>query len=101
MWYGFPQTRTTTQRAIGMGKNRKRKRRPTGAATAAPVPTERGLRVDYERACLMAERGSHEEATSLYELLEKATNDVSLRALIGNDLVTLAVVRGDHEAARI
>lgn len=78
-----------------MMKKRTKKRRQL------PIPSDQSLRQDYEQACLLAETGRHEDARRLYETLDKAVGDISLKALIGNDLAALAVLHGETANGRL
>jgi glycosyltransferase involved in cell wall biosynthesis len=49
----------------------------------------------YERARKLALAGDHGEARRVYEQVELAASDVSLKALTRNDLAVLAAVTGD------
>ncbi len=81
-------------------KKSKRKTKPEPVAFNG-IPTEASLRIDYLRACKLAEQNRSEEAQSLYGHLAKATTDLALRALIENDLAALAACSGDLALARI
>src|SRR5437588_647287 len=71
------------QRVSAMSK-KPRKPKPTVRRKAgSAIPSDASLRKDYDRACRLAERGQHDEARRLYQLLEKAVSDSGLKALIG------------------
>jgi glycosyltransferase involved in cell wall biosynthesis len=80
---------------------RKKHRKPKSTQRAvAPILTDASLRHDYQRACRLAETGQHAQARRLYEMLAKAVSEVSLKALITNDLAALDLLGGDAVAAR-
>jgi hypothetical protein len=83
-----------------MSKGCRKKRRQGKATQPTGRQYEVRLRQAYRRACQLAESGQHEEAGLVYEELDSAGADRVLKALIGNDLAVLAVMRGDTEAAR-
>lgn len=85
-----------------MSRGRKKeKRKRTGFPARQPktscMPTVRG---EYERVCALARGGNHVLARQGYELLERIVTESPLKALIRNDLATLAALNGDVAAAR-
>jgi glycosyltransferase involved in cell wall biosynthesis len=80
---------------------RRKKRKLDDKADAPPiVGTASDVRQQYERACQVAQRGDHAAASRLYEQLDGLATDLSLRALIQNDLGTLGVLTGNLALAR-
>jgi hypothetical protein len=77
-----------------------KKQEPAKQPSPVVIPNEASLRHDYDRACKLAVDRRPKEARHLYEMLAGATGSVALKALIRNDLGTLAFLDGDFPAAR-
>ena len=67
-----------------------------------PDQIDDGLPADYRRACRLAEQGQYDDARRMYDEVEGAASgvDMRLRALIRNDLATIAALEGRFDEAR-